>query len=88
MEKKHTSCRIAVNDELDVPTHSERSSSSRDRRYECARFVASETLRVNFKAGELRQRVGKLTIIRLKTVEGQKILTFNFVASCVQSIGL
>ena len=41
----------------------ERSPSSRDRRYECTRIVASETLRVscqkNFKAGALRQRVVK-----------------------------
>ena len=55
---------LSRNDDLDVPTmHSERSSSSRDRRYECTRIVASETLRVscqeNFKAGALRQRVGK-----------------------------
>ena len=53
--------RIAVNDDLDVPT-GERSSLSRDRRYECTRIVASETLRVscveNFKVGALRQRVG------------------------------
>ena len=58
----HTARRIAVNDDLDVPT-SERSSSSRGRRYEWTRIVSSETLRVscqeNFKAGALRQRVGK-----------------------------
>ena len=58
----HTARRIAVNDDLDIPT-SERSSSSRDRRYECTRIVASETLGVscqeNFKAGAMRQRVGK-----------------------------
>ena len=59
-----------MNDDLDVPTPSERSSSLRDRRYECTRIAASETLRVsrqaNFKAGAQRQRVGKITIIHLK----------------------
>ena len=58
----HTARRIAVNEDLGVPT-SERSSSSRDRRYECTRIIASETLRVscqeNFKAGALRRGVGK-----------------------------
>ena len=42
----HTAHRIAVNDDLDVPT-SEHLSSSRDRRYECTRIVASETLQVS-----------------------------------------
>ena len=37
----------AVNEDLDVQTHSERSSSSRDRRYDCTSIVASETLRVS-----------------------------------------
>ena len=66
----HTARRIAMNEDLDVPTHSERSSSLRDRRYECTRIVASETLRVscleNFKAGALGQNVRKITIIHLK----------------------
>ena len=61
---------VLVNEDLDVPTHSERPPSSRDRRYEYTSIVASETLRVscqeNFKAGALRQNVGKITIIRLK----------------------
>ena len=62
--KKTTTLLAAVNDNLDVPT-SERLSLSRGRRYECTRIVVSETLRVmissqeNFKAGALRQRVGK-----------------------------
>ena len=30
-----------MNEDLDVPTHSERPSSSRDRRYECTNIVAS-----------------------------------------------
>ena len=55
---------------LGVPTHSQRPSSSRDSRYEYTSIVASETLRVscqeNFKAGALRQNVGKVTIIHLK----------------------
>ena len=68
-EKKLTTL-LAVNEDLGVPTHSERPSSSRDRRYEYTSIVASETLRVscqeNFKAGALRQNVGKITIIHLK----------------------
>ena len=60
----HNARRIAVNDDLDVPTPSERSSSLRNRQYEC------ESLRVSrqaiFKAGALWQRVGKTTIIHLK----------------------
>ena len=66
----HTARRIAVNEDLNVPTHSERLSSSRDRRYEYTSIVASETLRVicqeNFKGGALRQNVGKIAIIHLK----------------------
>ena len=69
-KKDHTARRIAVNKDLDVPTHGERSSSSKGRRYECTTTVASETLRVscqeNFKAGALRQNVCKITIIHLK----------------------
>ena len=42
-KKNHTARRIAVNEDLDVPTHSERPSSLRDRQYECASIVASET---------------------------------------------
>ena len=64
-EKKLTTL-LAVNEDLGVPTHSERPSSSRDRRFEYTSIVASETLRVscqeNFKAGALRQNVGKITI--------------------------
>ena len=37
-KKDHTARRIAVNDDLDVPTHSELSSWSRDRRYKCTRI--------------------------------------------------
>ena len=61
-----------MNENLDVPIpiHSERPSSSRDRRYEYTSIVASETLRVscqeNFKAGSVRQNVGKIAIIHLK----------------------
>ena len=66
----HTARRIAVNEDLDVLTDSERPSSSRDRRYEYTSMGASETLRIscqeNFKAGALRQTVGKITIIHLK----------------------
>ena len=69
-EKKMTTLLAAVNEDLDVQTPSERSSSSRDRWYECTRIVASETLRAscqeNFKAGALRQNVGKIAIIHLK----------------------
>ena len=65
-----TTLLAAVNEDLDVQTHGERSSSSRDRRYECTSIVASETLQVNcqenFKAGALRQNVGTTTIIHLK----------------------
>ena len=44
MEKyNHTARRIAMNEDLDVSTHSERPSSSRDRQYECTSIVASET---------------------------------------------
>ena len=43
----HTARRIAVNEDLDVPTRSERPSSSRDRRYEYTTIVASETLRIS-----------------------------------------
>ena len=43
--------------------HNERSSSSRDRRYECTSIVASEMSRVScqesFQAGALGQNVGK-----------------------------
>ena len=71
-ENDHTS---AVNEDLDVSTHSERSPGhslrrGRDRRYECTSIVASETLRVNCQeksqAGALCQNVGKITIIHLK----------------------
>ena len=51
--KKMTACtarRIAVNDDLDVPT-SESSSSSSDRRYDCTRIVASQ-LSGKFSKGE------------------------------------
>ena len=69
-EKKMTTLLVAVNEDLDVQTHNERSSLSRDRRYECTSIVASEILLVscqeNFKAGALRQNVGKITIIHLK----------------------
>ena len=62
MKKKLTTLLAAVNEDLNVQTHSERSSSSRDRQYECTSIVASETLRVscqeNFKAEALRQNVG------------------------------
>ena len=65
----HAARRIAVNEDRDIPTHSERSSSSRDHWYECTSIVARKTLRVscqeNFKAGALRQNVGKITIIHL-----------------------
>ena len=65
-----TARRVAVNEDFDVPTHSERLTSSRDRRYEYTSIVASETLRVscqnNFKAGALRQNDGKIAIIHLK----------------------
>ena len=68
-EKKLTTL-LAVNEDLGVSTHSERPSSSRDRRCEYTSIIASETLRVscqeNFKAGALRQNVGKITIIYLK----------------------
>ena len=61
---------LLLNEDLDVPTHSERPSSLRDRPYECTSIVAGETLRVsyqeNFKAGALRQNVGKITIIHLE----------------------
>ena len=69
-EKKKTTLLVAVNEDLDVQTHNELSSSSRDRRYECTSIVASEILRVscqeNFKAGALHQNVVKITIIHLK----------------------
>ena len=72
-EKKMTTLLAAVNEDLDVQTYNlnkERSPSSRDHRYECTSIVASETLRVscqeNFKAGALRQNIGKITIIHLK----------------------
>ena len=68
--EKQLTTLLAVNGDLSVPTHSERPSSSRDRWYEYTSIVASETLRVscqeNFKAGALRQNVGKITIIHLK----------------------
>ena len=68
--KKMTTLLAAVNEDLDVQTQNERSSSSRDRRYECTSIVASETLRgscqENFKAEALRQNVGKMTIIHWK----------------------
>ena len=68
--KKMTTLLAAVNEDLDVQTYNERSSSSRDHRYECTSIVASETLRVscqeNFQAGALRQNVGKITTIHLK----------------------
>ena len=82
----HTACRIAVNEDLDVPTHGERPSSSRDRRYEYTSIVASETLRVsfqeNFKAGALRQNVGKITIGRFcktnfGTIFGKVLVSFR-----------
>ena len=70
MKKKMTTLLATVNENLDVQTYNERSSSSRDRWYECTSIVASETLRVscqeNFKAGALRQNVGKITIKHLK----------------------
>ena len=72
----HTARRIAVNEDLDVPTHSERPSLSRDRRYEYTSIVARETLRVscqeNFKSGALHQNVGKITIIHLKDPRRKK----------------
>ena len=37
----------AVNDGVDVPTHSKHSSLSRDRQYKCTSIVASETFRVS-----------------------------------------
>ena len=46
-EKKMTTLLAAVNEDLDVQTHSERSSSSRHCRYKCTSIVASETLRVS-----------------------------------------
>ena len=68
-KKKLTTLLAAVNEDLDVQTHSERSSSSRDCRYECTSIVASETLpascRENFKAGALPQNVRKIAIIHL-----------------------
>ena len=70
VKKKNTTLLAAVNENLDVQTHNGRSSSSKDRRYECRSIGASETLRVscqkNFKAGALRQNVGKITIKHLK----------------------
>ena len=42
-KKNHTARRIAVNEDLDVPTHSERPSLSRDCRYDCTSIVTSET---------------------------------------------
>ena len=70
MKKKMTTLLAAVNENVDVQTHNERSSSLRDRRYDCTSIVASETLPVscqeNFKAGALRQTVGKITIKDLK----------------------
>ena len=75
-EKKMTTLLAAVSEDLDVQTHSERSSSSTDRWYKCPSIVASGTLLVScqekFKAGALRQNVGKITIIHLKTLEGKK----------------
>ena len=69
-KKDHTARRIALNKDLDVSIHSERSSSSNGRRCECTSTIASETLQVsrveNFKAGALRQNFCKITIIRLK----------------------
>ena len=42
VKKKMTTLLAAVNENLDVQTHNERSSSSRDRRYECTSIVASD----------------------------------------------
>ena len=68
--RKRLTTLLTVNEDLGVTTHSERPSSSRDRRYEYTSIVASETLRVscqeNFKAWVLRENVGKITIIHLK----------------------
>ena len=60
--EKQLTTLLSVNEDLGVPTHSERPSSSMDRRYEYTSVVASETLRVsheleNFKA--LRQTLVK-----------------------------
>ena len=44
-KKKMTTLLVAVNEDLDVQTHNERSSSSRDGRYECTSIVA----RVKYK---------------------------------------
>ena len=75
--KTMTTLLAAVNENPDVQAHNERSFSSRDRRYECRSIVASETLGVscqeNFKAGALRQTVGKITIKHLKDPESKKI---------------
>ena len=69
-KRKMTTLLAAVNENVDVQTHTERSSLSRDRRYECMSIVESETLRIscqeNFKARALRQNVGKITIEHLK----------------------
>ena len=54
-EKKMTTL-LAVNEDLGVPTHSERPSSARDRRYEYTSIVASETLRVSCQEIELQSR--------------------------------
>ena len=74
--KKITTLLVAVNEDLDVQTHNERSSSSRDRRCECTSIVASELLQVssqeNFNAGALRQNVGKITIIHWKDPKVKK----------------
>ena len=40
-EKKMTTLLVGVNEDLDVQTNNERSSSSRDRPYECTSIVAS-----------------------------------------------
>ena len=53
-KKKMTTLLAAVNEDLDVQTHSERFSSSRDRRYECTSIVASEI--ASQLSGELQSR--------------------------------
>ena len=48
-----TTLLAAMNEDLDVSvkTHSERSSSSRDRQYECTSLVASETVSGELQSG-------------------------------------
>ena len=66
----HTARRIDVNSDVDVATHCEHSSLSRDGRYKCTSIIASKTFRVtspeNFKAGSLHQILAKITMTHLK----------------------